>query len=123
MFLFYIPLFMSLNVIGPSSRMQYECVCVQEGLPAAERAWHEYTRCKESLVLRLFYGQIRSTVRCVRCAERSATYDSFSNLSLELPAAAARCTLQVHHTRNIRNAHNAHATHATHKQHTRSAHK
>ncbi|XP_013173462.1 PREDICTED: ubiquitin carboxyl-terminal hydrolase 8 isoform X3 [Papilio xuthus] len=66
----------------------------KEGLPAAERAWHEYTRCKESLVLRLFYGQIRSTVRCVRCAERSATYDSFSNLSLELPAAAARCTLQ-----------------------------
>ncbi|CAK1594200.1 unnamed protein product [Parnassius mnemosyne] len=66
----------------------------KESLGAAERAWHEYTRCKESLVLRLFYGQMRSTVRCVRCGERSATYDSFSNLSLELPAAAARCTLQ-----------------------------
>ncbi|XP_068619451.1 ubiquitin carboxyl-terminal hydrolase 8 [Battus philenor] len=66
----------------------------KEGLPAAERAWQEYTRCRESLVLRLFYGQIRSTVRCLRCGERSATYDSFSNLSLELPAAANRCTLQ-----------------------------
>ncbi|CAH2053994.1 unnamed protein product, partial [Iphiclides podalirius] len=66
----------------------------KETLPAADRAWHEYTRCKESLVLRLFYGQIRSTVRCLRCSERSATYDSFSNLSLELPANASRCTLQ-----------------------------
>ncbi|XP_072933095.1 ubiquitin carboxyl-terminal hydrolase 8 isoform X4 [Epargyreus clarus] len=65
----------------------------KEGLCASERAWAEYTRCKESLVLRLFYGQIRSTVRCATCAALSATYDSFSNLSLELPPHAARCTL------------------------------
>ncbi|CAH2268517.1 jg3777 [Pararge aegeria aegeria] len=65
----------------------------KETLGASERAWHEYTKSKESLVLRLFYGQIRSTVRCSVCRASSATYDSFSNLSLELPAHASRCTL------------------------------
>ncbi|XP_045504231.1 ubiquitin carboxyl-terminal hydrolase 8 isoform X2 [Colias croceus] len=66
---------------------------LKESLGASERAWHEYTRSRESLVLRLFYGQIRSTVRCTVCAASSATYDSFSNLSLELPPHAARCEL------------------------------
>lgn len=61
----------------------------------AERAWHEYTKAKESLILRLFYGQIKSTVRCTVCGKTSVTYDSFSSLSLELPANAARCTLSV----------------------------
>ncbi|XP_052744434.1 ubiquitin carboxyl-terminal hydrolase 8 isoform X1 [Bicyclus anynana] len=65
----------------------------KESLGASELAWHEYTKSKESLVLRLFYGQIRSTVRCSVCRASSATYDSFSNLSLELPAHASRCTL------------------------------
>ncbi|XP_046972302.1 ubiquitin carboxyl-terminal hydrolase 8 isoform X1 [Vanessa cardui] len=65
----------------------------KETLGASERAWHEYTKSKESLVLRLFYGQIRSTVRCTVCLAHSPTYDSFSNLSLELPPHAARCTL------------------------------
>ncbi|CAF4881216.1 unnamed protein product [Pieris macdunnoughi] len=66
---------------------------LKENLGASERAWHEYTKSKESLVLRLFYGQIKSTVRCCVCATHSATYDSFSNLSLELPPHASRCTL------------------------------
>jgi ubiquitin carboxyl-terminal hydrolase 8 len=35
--------------------------------------------------LRLFYGQIKSTVKCTVCHEESATFDTFSNLSLELP--------------------------------------
>ncbi|XP_026331617.1 ubiquitin carboxyl-terminal hydrolase 8 isoform X2 [Hyposmocoma kahamanoa] len=65
----------------------------KENMGPAERAWHEYTKAKESLILRLFYGQIKSTVRCTVCGKTSVTYDSFSSLSLELPANAARCTL------------------------------
>ncbi|KAG5681428.1 hypothetical protein PVAND_010865 [Polypedilum vanderplanki] len=56
-----------------------------ENLPASEKAWVEYTKAKESFILRLFYGQIKSTVKCMRCSEESATFDTFSNLSLELP--------------------------------------
>ncbi|XP_073959072.1 ubiquitin carboxyl-terminal hydrolase 8-like isoform X2 [Choristoneura fumiferana] len=66
----------------------------KDSLPPSEKAWHEYTKSKESLVLRLFYGQIKSTVKCTVCGAHSATYESFSNLSLELPALANRCSLQ-----------------------------
>ncbi|XP_050679288.1 ubiquitin carboxyl-terminal hydrolase 8 isoform X2 [Leptidea sinapis] len=66
---------------------------LKENFEPSERAWHEYTKSKESLILRLFYGQIKSTVRCTVCGTHSATYDSFSNLSLELPPHAGRCAL------------------------------
>jgi ubiquitin carboxyl-terminal hydrolase 8 len=45
----------------------------------------EYTKARESFILRLFYGQIKSTVKCTTCYSESATYETFSNLSLELP--------------------------------------
>lgn len=54
-------------------------------LPASEKAWLEYTKAKESFILRLFYGQIKSTVKCIVCLNESSTYETFSNLSLELP--------------------------------------
>lgn len=55
------------------------------GHSASEKAWLEYTKAKESFILRLFYGQIKSTVKCTVCREESATFETFSNLSLELP--------------------------------------
>ena len=53
---------------------------------ASEKAWLEYTKAKESFILRLFYGQIKSTLKCKACGEESATFDTFSNISLELPS-------------------------------------
>lgn len=53
---------------------------------ASEKAWLEYTKAKESFILHLFYGQIKSTLKCTFCGEESATFDTFSNLSLDLPA-------------------------------------
>uniref|UniRef100_A0A1Q3F6S7 Ubiquitin carboxyl-terminal hydrolase n=1 Tax=Culex tarsalis TaxID=7177 RepID=A0A1Q3F6S7_CULTA len=64
-----------------------------EDLPASERAWIDYLKGMESYISNLFYGQIKSTVKCVRCGKESATYESFSNLSLELPQNANRCHL------------------------------
>jgi len=64
-------------------------------LPASEKAWLEYTKAKESFILRLFYGQIKSTVKCTVCSKESATYETFSNLSLELPPSNIdRCHIQ-----------------------------
>lgn len=51
---------------------------------ASEKAWLEYTKAKESFILHLFYGQIKSTLKCTFCGEESATFDTFSNLSLDL---------------------------------------
>lgn len=64
-------------------------------MPASEKAWLEYTKSKESFILHLFYGQIKSTVKCTVCQKESYTYESFSNLSLELPPSNNRCLLEV----------------------------
>ncbi|KAM8705468.1 hypothetical protein ACLKA7_009856 [Drosophila subpalustris] len=60
---------------------------------ASEKAWLEFTKSQESLILHLFYGQIKSTVKCVTCSMESATYECFSNLSLELPPNSNFCHL------------------------------
>lgn len=67
---------------------------LREDLPVSEKAWLEFTKSQESCILRLFYGQIKSTVKCKECNKESATYDSFSNLSLELPATNSRCHIE-----------------------------
>lgn len=44
--------------------------------------------------MQLFYGQIKSTVKCKTCMSESATYEGFSNLSLELPEHNSKCDIQ-----------------------------
>ncbi|XP_033165064.1 ubiquitin carboxyl-terminal hydrolase 8 [Drosophila mauritiana] len=65
----------------------------REMISASEKAWLEFTKAKESMILHLFYGQMKSTVKCVACHKESATYESFSNLSLELPPNSNVCQL------------------------------
>ncbi|XP_017057189.1 ubiquitin carboxyl-terminal hydrolase 8 isoform X1 [Drosophila ficusphila] len=65
----------------------------REMISASEKAWLEFTKAKESMILHLFYGQMKSTVKCVACNKESATYESFSNLSLELPPNSNVCQL------------------------------
>lgn len=63
-------------------------------LPPSDRSWLEHTKNRESNIFRLFYGQIKSTVKCRACLKESATYDCFSNLSLELPPEkSGRCSV------------------------------
>lgn len=59
----------------------------------ADKAWLEFVKCEESYIMKLFYGQIKSTVKCIVCERESATYEGFSNLSLELPEWSGRCTI------------------------------
>ncbi|XP_035794909.1 ubiquitin carboxyl-terminal hydrolase 8-like isoform X1 [Anopheles albimanus] len=63
-------------------------------LPPSEKAWIEHFKGKGSYISELFYGQIKSTVKCTRCHKESATYESFSNLSLELPQDSNICYLE-----------------------------
>lgn len=64
-----------------------------EKLHKAEQAWREFLKNRESIVQHLFFGQIRSTVKCRTCGYESATYEGFSNLSLELPPGSAQFDL------------------------------
>ncbi|XP_053671605.1 ubiquitin carboxyl-terminal hydrolase 8 [Anopheles nili] len=66
----------------------------EELLPLSEKAWIEHFKGKGSYISELFYGQIKSTVKCTRCNKESATYESFSNLSLELPQESNICYLE-----------------------------
>lgn len=65
----------------------------ENNITASDKAWYEFTKQRESIILRLFYGQIKSTVKCSRCHKESTTFDTFSNLSLELPQNANRTDL------------------------------
>lgn len=62
-------------------------------LPPSDKAWLDYTKNKESNIFHLFYGQIKSMVKCKECLQESATYECFSNLSLELPTNNKRCDI------------------------------
>lgn len=63
-------------------------------MTASDKAWYEFTKQRESIILRLFYGQMKSAVQCSVCNTESTTFDTFSNLSLELPQNANRTNLQ-----------------------------
>lgn len=67
---------------------------LEQPLRASEHAWNEFTKGMESHILNLFYGQIKSTVKCCECNVESSTYESFSNLSLELPQDTEECELK-----------------------------
>uniref|UniRef100_A0A1B6FJQ5 Ubiquitin carboxyl-terminal hydrolase n=1 Tax=Cuerna arida TaxID=1464854 RepID=A0A1B6FJQ5_9HEMI len=66
-----------------------------------EKAWGEFKKKNNSLVLDLFYGQLKSTVTCNHCQKQSVLFEPFSNLSIPLPTPQdtphdkdRRCTLQ-----------------------------
>uniref|UniRef100_A0A1A9VF11 Ubiquitin carboxyl-terminal hydrolase n=1 Tax=Glossina austeni TaxID=7395 RepID=A0A1A9VF11_GLOAU len=67
---------------------------LREPMTASDKAWLDFTKAKESLILHLFYGQIKSIVKCAECENESATYECFSNLSLELPENDSTCDLR-----------------------------
>lgn len=70
----------------------FEFLSAQEvprgSLTAADKAWLAFVKDKESAIFRLFYGQFKSTLKCVVCKCESATYDSFSDLSLQVPSVS-----------------------------------
>jgi len=53
-------------------------------------AWRAYTNKNNSIIVDLFHGQLGSTFTCLKCGKTSATYSSFSHLSLPLPTTKTR---------------------------------
>lgn len=58
-----------------------------------ELSWREFVKNTNSIIQTMFYGQIRSTLKCCSCGFESATYEGFSHLSLELPQNSRQCYL------------------------------
>ncbi|XP_055373307.1 ubiquitin carboxyl-terminal hydrolase 32 isoform X2 [Condylostylus longicornis] len=51
----------------------------------AHEAWTLHHSRNQSIVIDLFYGQLKSKVSCLRCGKESVRFDPFSLLSLPLP--------------------------------------
>lgn len=55
-----------------------------DALVAAE-AWNQHHARNQSVIVDLFYGQLKSKVSCLTCGNESVRFDPFSLLSLPLP--------------------------------------
>ncbi|XP_063695674.1 ubiquitin carboxyl-terminal hydrolase 32 isoform X2 [Culicoides brevitarsis] len=55
-----------------------------DALVAAE-AWNQHHARNQSIIVDLFYGQLKSKVSCLTCGNESVRFDPFSLLSLPLP--------------------------------------
>ncbi|XP_049878866.1 ubiquitin carboxyl-terminal hydrolase 32 isoform X2 [Pectinophora gossypiella] len=51
----------------------------------AAEAWEAHTARNSSIITELFYGQLKSKVRCDTCGRDSVRFDAFNMLSLPLP--------------------------------------
>ncbi|XP_043219713.1 ubiquitin carboxyl-terminal hydrolase 8-like [Amphibalanus amphitrite] len=67
-----------------------------DGVPdarAAKLAWDDFKGSNRSFILNLFWGQHKSTLRCSRCGNQSVKFETFSHLSVPMPARSSRCSL------------------------------
>ncbi|XP_037092293.1 ubiquitin carboxyl-terminal hydrolase 11-like [Pollicipes pollicipes] len=64
---------------------------------AAERTWRQFRRANDSIVVNLFHGQQKSTLLCTACGFESATFETFSLLSLPLAAGASTSRSSLYH--------------------------
>lgn len=60
---------------------------------AAVKAWESYKKLNKSIIVELFQGQLKSTLRCLTCNKMSVTFQTFQYLSLPIPSST-RCKLQ-----------------------------
>jgi len=60
---------------------------------AAERAWSQHKSINQSIIVELFQGLFKSTVKCLSCHKESVTFDVFMYLSLPIPSST-RCSLK-----------------------------
>ncbi|KAJ1180428.1 hypothetical protein NDU88_005649 [Pleurodeles waltl] len=82
-----------LNKANNRKRYKEENIDHLDDSKAAELAWLKHTQLNESIIVKLFQGQFKSTVECLTCHKKSRTFEAFMYLSLPL-ASTNKCTLQ-----------------------------
>jgi ubiquitin carboxyl-terminal hydrolase 8 len=60
----------------------------------AAKAWAQHLKRNSSVIVDLFQGQLKSTLRCAQCSYQSVTFDTFMYLSLPIPKRLQRPSLQ-----------------------------
>ena len=57
----------------------------ESDMSASKRFWTLFKRLNNSIIINLFYGQIRNVMRCLSCAFTQTNFEVFSILPLEIP--------------------------------------
>ena len=59
----------------------------EDDITAANRWWKSHKLREDSIVSDLFYGQLKSDIKCLSCNKSSITYDPFMFLTLPIPSS------------------------------------
>ncbi|XP_052739167.1 ubiquitin carboxyl-terminal hydrolase 32 isoform X3 [Bicyclus anynana] len=88
-----------LNRAAPPPRAPLPSAADSDSRPdqvVAAEAWAAYAARNDSIMTELFYGQLKSKVRCCSCGGESVRFDTFNMLSLPLPMESyVRATVRV----------------------------
>ena len=80
-------------LVTPNEEPEQNNQSSQEDITAARCHWSNFLERHQSIIVQLFSGQTRSTVRCLSCMTESVTYTHFSNLTLPLPRNLSKVSL------------------------------
>ncbi len=67
---------------------------------ASYRWWKSHRLRENSIISDLFYGQLKSNIKCLKCNRNSITYDPFMFLGLSLPISAFKIKLKFFYMQN-----------------------
>jgi len=69
-----------------------ELICDELPLEEQSQTWADhYEEIDNSVMTDLFGGQLVSLVTCLSCGHKSATFDNFMDLSIEIPKGSGEC--------------------------------
>ena len=57
----------------------------ESDITASQRFWNLFKRKNNSIIIDLFYGQIKNTTKCLTCGHISTTFEIFNILPIEIP--------------------------------------
>ena len=73
------------NIIGLNKYYETNKIENESDIAASKRFWNFFKKENNSILIDLFYGQIKNTIKCLNCAHSEINFETFSVLSLEIP--------------------------------------
>jgi hypothetical protein len=73
------------NIIGLNKFYETNKEENESEINASKRFWNFFKKENNSILIDLFYGQLKNTIKCLNCAHSEINFEVFSILSLEIP--------------------------------------
>lgn len=83
--------------LNKAQQANYKANVDDRGKSDAEKAklqWMIHKKANDSIIVDMFQGQFRSTVRCLTCQYKSVVFEAFMYLPVPIPTRSASCTLK-----------------------------